>query len=249
MTGTIWLAIGLGILGIFGYRAGRIWADSSRRKVQTAYRIRWAVQGTLQPHRYWWGARIGTLSSQERSELLDRETRALGLSRADSLRCPLCHAEVPGAWALSTDGRPTMARGPIECPACDFRLDACRHCAHFLPGSHTGGPDSPWFRGDMSFGRCQHYQTSQPVEQVCTQDMARRLKARGIEHVRAPRHIVDSFVPPTFCRAYTPERRRLREGGIHWPTARHAALLRLLLSPPGPGAHHAEVQHRETSSG
>jgi hypothetical protein len=86
----------------------------------------------------------------------------------------------------------------------------------------------------MSFGRCNYYKVPQPVEQVCSSEMAGQLKAWGYERVRAPMPIMDSFLPPDFCTAFKPDRRRLRVGGIHWPDARRVAFLRLLALPPAP---------------
>ena len=229
----LWLTPALAALAYLAYRAGRIWIDARRRGFELARQLGWALLGAVAPARYWWGARIEALSPEERADLLARETEALGLSRADSLRCPLCGAEVPHAWTLTPDGRPAVAPGPVECPSCDFRLDACRHCAHFLPGGAQ-----PWNRfvhsGDVTSGRCGHYRASQPVEQACSPEAARRLKAQGWERIRAPRPIVDSFLPPDSCRAFTPDRKRLRASHVRWPDARRAALLRLLAEPPGP---------------
>lgn len=235
-----WLAIGLAALAFFGYRAGRIWFDADPRGIGPVPRLGRALWGSVVPSSYWWGARIEVMSPDEQTDLLARETEALGLSHADSVRCPLCRTEVPHAWALTGKGQPSVARGPIECPGCDFRLDACRHCARFLPGSaqHWGQP--AWSQNDMTSGRCNLYKTSQAVEEICEPDMARRLKARGFERVRAPRRIMDSFLPPDSCNAFQPDRRRLREGGIAWPDARRAALLRLLALPPATEATRPE---------
>jgi hypothetical protein len=182
-------------LGFLSYRAGRIWLDAGQRGFGLARRLGWSVLGAVAPARYWWGARIKALSSQERADLLARETAALGLRRADSVRCPLCGAEVPGAWALAPDGHPTVAIGPVECPRCDFRLDACRHCAHFLPGRPRGWGQVGWGSDDVTFGRCDHYRALQPVEQTCPPEMAHRLKARGWEQVRAPQPNPDKPEP------------------------------------------------------
>ena len=236
MMSYFWIAIGLTAFAFFGYRALRIWLDSGWRGFPIAHRLGWALRGAIVPSRYWWEARIEALSPQEREQLLAREMEALGLSRADSLRCPLCKAEVPRAWALSSAGQPTVARGPVECPGCDFRLDACRHCAHFLPGSPRGWGQVPWDHDDRTFGRCAHYKTYQPVEQACAPDLARRLRDRGHDQVRAPRPIADSFLPPDSCSAFKPDRRWLHAGGVRWPDARRAGLLRLLAPPATPAA-------------
>jgi hypothetical protein len=156
----------------------------------------------------------------------------MGLSRADGLRCPLCRAEVDRAWALTPDGRPTVTPGPVECPRCDFRLDACCHCAHFLPGRLRAWGQLDFGGGDLTFGRCDRRRVSQPVEEACAPDVARQMKARGWDRVRAPLPIVDSFLPPDDCTAFAPDRKRLQAGGVRWPDARRTALLRMLLPPP-----------------
>ncbi len=231
MGGYLLLALVLGGLGFLAYRGGCIWVDAGRRGFAWPRRLGWALLGSVAPARYWWDARLAAFSPAERADLLARETAALGLSRADGLRCPLCRAEVPHAWTFTPDGRPTVAPGPVRCPRCDFRLDSCRHCARFLPGSPPMWGQLALADPDPTFGRCDHYREVQPVEQVCRPDVARRLKERGWETLRSPIPIVDSFVPPDFCSAFKPDRRRLRLGGVRWPDARHTALLRLL-SPP-----------------
>ncbi len=236
MSPIFWLALGLAILGFLAYRAGRTWVDAGRRGFDVARRLGWALLGAVAPSRYWWGARIEVLSPQEQADLLARETTALGSSRAGGLRCPLCGAEVPHAWALTPAGRPTVAPGPVECPRCDFRLDSCRHCAHFLPGKPRAWGQFGWGSDDVTFGRCNRYKEPQPVEQVCRPEVACQLKARGWGRVRAPLSIVDSFVPPDFCTAFAPDRKRLKAGGVRWPDARRVALLRLLAPPPAPEA-------------
>jgi len=52
--------------------------------------------------------------------------------------------------------------------------------------------------------------------------------------VRAPLPIVDSFLPPDFCVAFRPDRKRLKAGGVRWPDVRRVALLRLLAPSPAP---------------
>ena len=228
MIGFLWLGIGLCVLAFLGYRAGRAWLDAGRRKYASVQRLGWALAGTVMPDRYWWGARIEAMSGEERDEVLDHETAALDLAQADSQHCPLCGAEVPHAWTLDAGGDPTTGSRPIECPGCDFRLDSCRFCAHFSPG--PAGSSSPWLKGDMGSGRCERYKTSQLVEDLCAPDMARRLRARGYEQIRGPMPIVDSYLPPDSCRAFAPDRNRMRGNGIRWPRARRTALLRLLLT-------------------
>lgn len=231
MTHYLWLIFGMCLLAFLGYRAGRVWLDAGQRGFAPAHRLGWAVFGAVASGRYWWGARIEALSAHETDALLARETESLGLNQADSVSCPLCGAEVSRTWILTPAGRPTVGPGPIECPACDFRLDACRHCTHFLPGSSKGPIASPWLSGDVTTGRCSRYKASQPVEQVCAPDMARRLKTRGYEQVRAPLPILDSYLPPDHCTAYVPDRRRIQASGIRWPDDRRTALIHLLVTP------------------
>jgi hypothetical protein len=209
----------------------RVWVDAGRHCLGPARRIAWALVGAVAPSRYWWRARIEVLSAQEQADLLVRETMALGLSHPDSQRCPLCGSEIRGAWTLTRDGHATLAPRPVACPRCDFRLDSCRHCVHFLPGSAPPGIQFGHDTIDLTFGRCSHYRTSQSVEQVCQPDIARQLRERGYEYVRGPRPIVDSFFPPDSCTAFSPDRKRLRASQVCWPDARRVALLRLLLSP------------------
>ncbi len=222
------MGIGLCVLAFLGYRAGRVWLDAGPRGYTIAPRLGWSLAGAVVPDRYWWAARIEAMSGEERNELLNRETAALGLDQADGQHCPLCGAEVPHAWALDAAGDATTGPRPIECPGCDFRLDSCRFCTHFSPGPAGGG--SPWLKGDMGSGRCERYKTTQPVEDLCAPDMARRLRARGYEQVSGPMPIVDSYLPPGTCRAFAPHRKRMRENEIRWPRARRTALLRLLVS-------------------
>jgi hypothetical protein len=232
----LWLAIGLLAAGFLACRGGRVWVDADRRGFALPARIRMALQGAVAPSHYWWGARIEALDPQEQHDLLAHETDALGLSRADSLLCPLCGVEVPHAWGLTAQSQPTVALGPIECPRCDFRLDTCRHCAHFLPGRPQSWGQLPWAQDDPTTGRCNQYRAWQPVEQATSPDMARQMKARGYDRIRAPTPIVDSYLPPDFCTAFKPEHRRLQVSRVSWPDARRVALLRLAISPSVPGA-------------
>ncbi len=238
--GYLWIVIGLSMLGFLVQRGGRVWLDARRRGSGTTQAVGWALMGAVAPARYWWDARITALPTAEREDLLARGTRALGLSRADSLPCPLCGTEIPSAWTVTRDGRPAVAPGPIECPICDFRLDTCRHCSHFLPGSAQTWQQSSWSGMDPTSGRCSRYKASQPVEQTCAPDMARQLRARGYDQIRAPLQIVDSFVPPDFCRAFAPEQKRLKQSGVRWPDAQRAALLRLLELPRAPSTSTTE---------
>ena len=228
MDGWIGLATGLAVLFFLLYRAVPIWLDDDRRGMGLKRRLTCTLVGIVAPSRYWWSARLEDMSPGEQADLLTRETAALGLARADSLRCPLCGADVPRAWALDSGGRPTAASGPIKCPQCDFRLDACRHCTRFLPGNPPGWGRGGWSSDDWTFGRCSVYKEMQPVEQVSSPEMARQLRARGFDQVRAPLPIVDSYLPPDSCTAFKLDRRRLQVSSIRWPDAQRVALLRIL---------------------
>lgn len=225
-------------LGFLVWRGARIWKDSGDAG--------WALQGAIVPSRYWWGARLEATSPQEREDLVLREIEALGLSHADSEKCPLCGAEIPQAWKLDQEGKPTVAPGSVECPECDFRLDSCRHCKHFLPGeplswSLLGGSGG----GDITSGRCGFYKRSQPVEEAAAPEMARRLKERGYDQVRAPMPIKDSMLRPDFCRAFDPHPKRIAASGVSWPGPRRAGLLRLMAADSG----HQGRRDKDTEEG
>jgi hypothetical protein len=72
------------------------------------------------------------------------------------------------------------------------------------------------------------------VEHIATPEVATRLKEHGYDSLNAPTPIADSFIPLDGCNAFQPDRKRLQVGGVRWPGARHAALLRLLLPRPAP---------------
>ena len=69
--------------------------------------------------------------------------------------------------------------------------------------------------------------------------MARRLKERGYDQVRAPMRIQDSMMRPDFCRAFDPAPGHIKGSDVGWPGLRRAALLRLLDAvPSGPQGRH-----------
>lgn len=231
MTGYVLLAIAsagtLAILSYLVFRGVRIWRDAGSRGLSARQKIGWAMIGALLPGRYWWEARIAAMSPEEQRDLLAQETAKLGLSRAGGQVCPLCGAEIARAWALTAAGEPGIAPGPVECPSCDFRLDACRHCARFLPGSPRGWTGFSFSENDTTYGRCSFYKKVQPVEQAAAPDVARLLKSRGYDRISAPMPIQDSMMRPDSCRAFTPDRKRIEASGLRWPEARRVALLRL----------------------
>ena len=277
--------VALAVLSFVVGRGLRTWLDTGRFGWPPARRLAWALGGAVTPTRYWWGARIDALPQAEKEALLGYETRLLWLEQADSLRCPLCRAEIPNAWVLDEAGQVTVAPplalhrppdavahtcprlscatasggqrqgdkrdtcacaqcrcgpasgrappgpegGPVQCPRCDFRLDACRHCAHFLPGAPQAWYTAAWNQPDGTWGRCGHYKRSQPVEDAVDPDMARTLRQQGYEEIRAPMRIADSMLRPDFCRAFSLDRRRLRQASrVRVPGRKRAALLRIL---------------------
>ena len=235
-------ALAVAGLGILAWRGARIWIDSGRAigplgaPPAWTRRLAWALWGAILPGHYWWGARLEAMSGQAQQQLLSRETRALGLSRADAERCPLCAAEIPRVWALDRQGGATVAPGPVQCPACDFRLDSCRHCRHFLPGKPRSAFDLGGGEADITSGRCGFYKQSQPVEEAAAPQMARSLQQRGYDRIRAPMRILDSMLRPDSCRAFDPHRKRIEASDLSWPGPRRAALLRLQgATAPAPG--------------
>ena len=228
------LAAGLGFLA---WRGARIWLDAGQLAAPpgAARRLGWSLWGAIVPGHYWWARRLEAMSPPARQALLVREIEKLGLSQANAERCPLCGAEIPGAWALGDRGRATVAPGPAACPECDFRLDSCRHCKHFLPGGPPGAFQLGARPADVTSGRCGFYKRSQPVEQAASPEMARRLQERGYDRVRAPMQIQDSMLRPDFCRAFDPDPKRIKASDVGWPGPRRAAVLRLLGATSGSG--------------
>ncbi len=232
-SGYLLAALAVAGLAILAWRGARIWIDAGRvagslgTSPAWTRRLAWALWGAIVPSRYWWRARLEAMSEDAQQQLLARETQALGLTRADAERCPLCAAEIPRAWALDGEGGVTVAPGPVQCPACDFRLDSCRHCRHFLPGGPRSAFDLGGGEADITSGRCGFYKQSQPVEEAAAPQMARSLQQRGYDRVWAPMRIVDSMLRPDSCRAFDPHRKRIEASNLAWPGLRRAALLRL----------------------
>jgi hypothetical protein len=56
--------------------------------------------------------------------------------------------------------------------------------------------------------------TVQSFEQACAPVLACQVRRQGIERIRAPLPIVDSFLPPDSCTAFKPEHARLRRGNV-----------------------------------
>lgn len=45
----LWLVIGLALLGLLAFRAGRVWPDASRRGFEPVRRFGWALLGGIAP--------------------------------------------------------------------------------------------------------------------------------------------------------------------------------------------------------
>ena len=192
-----------------------------------------ALSSLFRPARYWWHDRLSLLPADEQQRLLAEEAARLHLTRVDALACPLCGAEIEGAWAVVA-GRLAAARRPAQCPRCDFRLDACRHCAHLQPEREGIGGE------DFTRGRCRFYKRPQRVEDFCAPQIAAQLRARGWDVMNGPAPIADSYIPLDGCRAFTLEEKRLRFSGVRQPGPRQRGLLRLL-DDGRRVAHHEEL--------
>ena len=219
-----WVFIALGgcWLAVAG---GWAYTDARRLGASQAQSLRLAWTAVRSPLRYWWSDRLHLLSPAAQERLLATEAARLGLSRVDSVLCPLCGTEIKRAWRVDEAGHLDVARRAVVCPQCDFRLDACRHCHHFQPGE----PGGSWGgMGDYTHGRCAVHKRSQPVESLCTPEMAKRLKERGYDYLSGPAPIADSYIPLSGCQSFTLDERRLRTSGVHRPGLRQRGLLRLL---------------------
>lgn len=201
---------------------GLTYGDARYLGVHHAHALRLAISALLRPHVYWYQERLRYLSAAERARLQAEEARRLSLQRVDHMRCPLCGAEIAQAWALNPAGRLTVRHRPVSCPRCDFRLDSCRHCAHFKAerGLMCGQ--------DWTHGKCTVYKIVQPVETFCPPSMARELQKRGYTHLPVPTSIIDSYVPLENCSAFVLDEYRLKANGVRAPGLRRRGLLDLV---------------------
>ena len=204
---------------------GWAYADARRLGTPQAQSLCLALTAARSPARYWWDARLLLLPRSVQEQLLAEGSGWLGLSRVDSVLCPLCGTEIERAWTVDDAGHLNVARQAVVCPHCDFRLDACRHCRHFRPGGAAGFPDT---LTDYTRGKCEIHRQTQPVEDFCTPEMAKRLKARGYDYLSGPAPIADSYIPLSGCQSFTLDERRLRTSGVRRPGPRQRGLLRLL---------------------
>ena len=198
---------------------GLAYGDARRLGVHRAPALRLAFSALVRPHVYWHQERLYYLSPAERAQLQRQEAQRLGLQGVANMRCPLCSAEIAQAWSLDRTGRLTVCRRPVSCPQCDFRLDSCRHCAHFKAESGL------MYGDDWTRGSCTVYKTMQPVEAFCPPSVAQELQERGYTHLPAPTPIVDSYVPLENCTAFVLDEHRLKVNGVRLPGLRQRGLL------------------------
>ncbi len=170
--------------------------------------------------RYWWEARLAKLAPPEAVLILESAARAHRLASVANVRCPLCDTEIVNALTIKDAGRLELRIGAI-CERCDFRLDACRHCQHFLPAEDGIGGQK-----DFTYGRCARYRASQPVREAYPH-IAARLESQGYDTLNAPKRIADSFVPLDECQSFALAPERLQISRIAWLTRQRLTLIAL----------------------
>lgn len=211
----------------------RVGRDAHQRGLTIQASLGWALVALADARRYWWGARLNLLTDDEARALLRRAAREHGLPHVTHVRCHLCSSEIADALTVTASGT-LAARARATCVRCDFRLDACRHCRHFLPGSTSlavgaslaVGTFSHDCGGDPTYGRCARYRDWQPVRETHPH-MAQRLEAMGHEYLRAPKRILDSYFPLEECTSFALDLKRLRRSEIRWLTRQRIAFVRL----------------------
>ena len=220
------LLVILGVAGVLVWRGAivaQVALDARRRSFTPREVVRWALLAGVAEDRYWWGARLDRLSVPEARELLTETTRLHDVLNVANVRCPLCDREIKNALAVGAAGD-LLVRRQMTCPHCDFRVDACRHCAHFLPASGSATlSDRP---GDFSHGRCDFYRAPEAVRTAYPQHAA-RMEALGFDALPAPRPIVDSFIPLPECTAFSLKPELLRQSKVLWIDRQRLALIRL----------------------
>lgn len=206
-----------------GLAALQVGRDAQRRGLPVAQRLGWALCAVVDADRYWWGARLERLSVAEARELLAATAQAQRLLSVVNVRCPLCDDEIKNVLSVADDGE-LYVRRQAACAHCDFRVDACRQCAHFQPA--TGGFTMFDRHGDVSHGRCGFYRAVEPVRTAYPQH-ARRLEAMGYDMLPTPKAIVDSYMPLTECTAFSLDLERAHRSGLPRLDGRRVALIRL----------------------
>ncbi len=204
-----------------GVIAAQVVLDARRRGCELIAIGRWALTAMVDADRYWWGARLDRLAAPEARELLVEAARAHNLLTVTSVRCPLCDAEIKNALAVADDGD-LYVRRQAACAHCDFRVDACRHCAHFIPAGATVFDR----HGDFSHGRCDFYRAPEAVR-TAYPEHASRMEAMGFDMLPTPKPIVDSFIPLAECTAFSLKPELLQQSKVPWVGRQRAALIRL----------------------
>ena len=225
------LGLGLCLLVWRSTVAMRVGHDAQRHGRSLPKTAGWAMLALVAADRYWWGARLRILSEDEARALLQAAAQAQRLTSVVNVRCPLCDAEIVDALTLTDEGR-LVIRPNAQCSRCDFRLDACRHCAHFLPAQE--GFSLTKGQGDFSHGRCGQYRALQPVRDAYPLQ-AQHLEAAGYDTLPAPKPIVDSYIPLEECTAFALKMERLRASRMAWLTRQRIALIRLYDTQSGNG--------------
>ncbi len=207
-------------------RAGR---DARKRGWSRSASVGWGISALVYPAGYWRQARLERMMPEEAKLWLESAAKIHRLTSVANVRCPLCGAEIDRALTVTGAGR-LASRPRANCPRCDFRLDACRHCQHFLPAQEGIGGQP-----DMTHGRCGVYRAAQPVEAAYPQ-MARRLIAMGYDTLNTPKPILDSYVPLDECTRFELASERLRQNQVSWLSRERIALIRLWQRKAGEGS-------------
>ena len=152
--------------------------------------------------------------------MLAAQAQVHRLAAVVNVRCPLCDTELANVLTVAASGALAI-QAKTKCPNCDFRLDACRHCRHFLPAEDGWGGQK-----DFTTGRCGLYRGPQPVREAYPR-LAGRLEAMGYETLSAPEVILDSYVPLNQCTGFEPDGQRLKLNQISWIGRQRVALIRL----------------------
>jgi hypothetical protein len=216
------ITLGFGLLVWRGVVVARVGLDARRRAFTPRDIARWMLIACVVEDRYWWGARLDRLSTPEARELLAAMAQVHQLLSVVDVRCPLCDHEIRNA--LSAAAGELYVHRQAACPHCDFRVDACRHCAHFQPD--TGGFTMFDRHGDVSHGRCGFYRAVEPVRTAHPRH-ARQLEAMGYDMLPTPKAIVDSYIPLAECTAFSLKPELLRNSRIPWVDRQRVALIRL----------------------
>jgi hypothetical protein len=220
---TLFIVVGACLLTWRIIVAAQVARDARQRGFKPIAIGRWALVALVAADRYWWGARLDRLSIAEARELLVETARAHNLLNVTSMRCPLCDSEMKNVLAVADNGD-LYVRRQATCPHCDFRVDACRHCAHFLPA--TDGATVFDRHGDLSHGRCAQYRALESVRTAYPQH-AHRMEALGYDMLPTPKLIVDSFIPLEECTAFSLVPEHLRDSHVPWIGRQRIALIRL----------------------